>query len=607
MEPTQVRPANPQHSDTLPHTSENYRTATIRTPEIRVEKYGNWEIEYEFTPAAGDHGNLLVVFSSVGSKYGFGAALSGVQCNVLRIRDRFDGGPSYYVARAMDFSVSDAVEELITHYREKLGLARETVVLAGSSKGGSAAIFYALKYGYRHIVASTPQYFIGSYSQGHGVLGEWVLGEGQPQENVDRLDSVLPELLAETTDLDRNIYLFSSTKDYQYEEHVVHFLPALRKYSNFNFFMVESPALVKHAEVTRQGLSVILSVIYALTEGTVPRFGEVQVGSNEVDGAAAGEHLAELRARDTAAGVLTAAQLTPERATLSGHAFLPGVSAEQGEEAGARETKQLVLVRDDQAWVADAETVPVDQLYLKYFDTHFASYKDGGFTCEARELLDALPDGVYDVFARVTSETEDIDRRVPLVAYRPVDRRAASAGREVVLRGDAKSVRVIKRDLTAAGPGGSVFALKRFAMEGPRLRVYGVLFLPGRNADRATHSTYYLTLRGADSTHTVALKAVKREDKVRPHMAPGDFGSYSFGYFTSVDKEGVDLSDVPPGTYTAQIAMSTGGGLFTHQAGELEVRENRAASVARRISGRNERVSTRARLRRGLRRRLWRS
>ena len=42
--------------------------------------------------------------------------------------------------------------------------------------------------------------------------------------------------------------------------------------------MVESPALVKHAEVTRQGLSVILSVIYALTEGTVPRFGEVQVG-----------------------------------------------------------------------------------------------------------------------------------------------------------------------------------------------------------------------------------------------------------------------------------------------------------------------------------------
>ncbi len=104
-----------------------------------MEKYGNWEIEYEFTPAAGDHGNLLVVFSSVGSKYGFGNALSGVQCNVLRIRDRFDGGPSYYVARAMDFSVSDAVEELITHYREKLGLSRDTVVLAGSSKGASAA------------------------------------------------------------------------------------------------------------------------------------------------------------------------------------------------------------------------------------------------------------------------------------------------------------------------------------------------------------------------------------------------------------------------------------------------------------------------------------
>ncbi|MFC9115929.1 MULTISPECIES: hypothetical protein [Streptomyces] len=607
MEPSHVRPANPQHSDTLPHTSENYRTATIRTPEIRVEKYGNWEIEYEFTPAAGDHGNLLVVFSSVGSKYGFGNALSGVQCNVLRIRDRFDGGPSYYVARAMDFSVSDAVEELITHYREKLGLSRDTVVLAGSSKGGSAAFYYALKYGYRNIVASTPQYFIGSYSQGHGVLGAWVLGEGEPQENVDRLDAVLPELLAENTDLDRNIYLFSSTRDYQYEEHVVHFLPALRKYSNFNFFMVESTALVKHAEVTRQGLSVILSVIYALTEGTVPRFGEVQVGSGEVDEPAATEHLAELRARDTATGVLVAAQLSPEQATLTGHAFLPGVSAERGEEAGAQETKQLVLVRDDQAWVADATSVPADQLYLKYFDTHFASYKDGGFTCDARELLDSLPVGVYDVFARVTSESEDIDRRVPLVAYRTIDRRAASGGSEVILRADVKGARVVKRDLTGAGPGGTVFSLKRFAMDGARLRVHGVFFLPGRNADRATHSAYYLTLRGEESTHTVALKAIKKVDKIQPLMATGDFGSYGFGYFTAEDRDGVDLSDVPPGTYTAEIAMSTGGALFSQRAGELDVAENRSASVARRVSGRNERISTRARLRRGLRARFRRS
>ncbi|MEU3095121.1 hypothetical protein ABZ690_09900 [Streptomyces sp. NPDC006967] len=573
MESNHVSPANPHPVDTLPVASENYRTATIRTPEIRIEKWGKWEIEYEFTPAAGDHRGLLVVFSSVGSKYGFGNALSGVQCNVLRIRDRFDGGTSYYVCRDMDFSVSDAVEELISSYAERLGQSRDSVVLAGSSKGGSAAIFYGLKYGYRNIVASTPQYYIGSYSQGHGVLGAYVLGEGEPQENVDRLDAVLSTLLAEDENHDRNIYLVSSTQDYQYEQEVVHFLPALRKYSNFNLFMVQSPAFVKHAEVTRQGLSVILSVIYALTEGTTPRWGEVQVGSSEVDESAASAYLADLRARDTAAAVLTGAALTGRQARLTGHAFLPGAAAaaEESGDGGPRETKQLVLVRDGEAWVTDVDTVPVDQLYLKYFEKHFVSYADGGFACDAKKLFDSLPEGVYDAFARVRSESEGIDRRVPLVTFNAIDRRSASRGSEVVLKGDKKRVRLIKRSLVDGAPGGSVFSVKRFTMNGHHLRVYGVYFLPGRNADGKNHATYYLTLQGADGGHTFDLQPVLRTEKVRPHVSPGDFGSYGYGFFTSLDPTGVDLSALPPGSYTVQVSMSVGGGLFTHPAGRVEL------------------------------------
>ncbi|MFI8092414.1 hypothetical protein ACIF9R_29505 [Streptomyces sp. NPDC086080] len=177
---------------------------------------------------------------------------------------------------------------------------------------------------------------------------------------------------------------------------------------------VQSPAFVKHEEVMRQGLSMILSIIYALTEGTTPRWGEVQVGSNDVDEPAASAYLAELRTRDTAAAVLTGVNLTSEVARLTGHAFLPGAAApEESGNDGPRETKQLVLVRDGEAWVADADTVPVDQLYLKYFEKHFVSYADGGFACDAKELFDSLPEGVYDAFARVTSDSEDIDRRSP--------------------------------------------------------------------------------------------------------------------------------------------------------------------------------------------------
>src|SRR5690606_22662413 len=218
--------------------------------------------------------------------------------------------------------------------------------------------------------------------------------------------------------------------------------------------------------------------------------------------------------------------------------------------------------RDGEAWVADADTVPVDQLYLKYFEKHFVSYADGGFACDAKELFDSLPEGVYDAFARVTSDSEDIDRRVPPVTFNAIDRRSASEGFEVVLKGDKKRVRVIKRGLVDSGPGGSVFSVKRFVMNDHHLRVYGVIFLPGRNADTRNHAKYYLTLQGTDGAHTFDLQPVQRTEKVRPHVSPGDLGSYGYGFFTSLEPTGVDLSEVPAGTYTVHVAMSVGGSLF---------------------------------------------
>ncbi|MFC7510864.1 hypothetical protein ACFQV4_08055 [Streptomyces thermocarboxydus] len=165
-------------NETLPALSPNYAAQRRHVFTEATEVHGKWPVEFQFRPARGDHRNLLVVFSSVGSRYGFGDALDSVQCHILRIRDHFDGGASYYVARDMDFSVSESVQSLIRSFMERLGVSRDGVTLLGASKGGSAALYYGIKYDYRNIVASTPQYFLGSYSHGHGQLGDAVLGEG---------------------------------------------------------------------------------------------------------------------------------------------------------------------------------------------------------------------------------------------------------------------------------------------------------------------------------------------------------------------------------------------------------------------------------------------
>ncbi|MFI9152818.1 hypothetical protein [Streptomyces sp. NPDC053367] len=554
----------------MPPLSPNYATHMARSYKESVEVHGKWPVEFEFRAAQGDHRHLLVVFSSVGSKYGFGGALDTVKCNVLRIRDHFDGAASYYVARNMDFSVSDSVHALIQDFMRRLRVTRDEVTLLGASKGGSAALYYGLKYDYKNIVASTPQYFLGSYSKGHGQLGDAVLGAGQPDENVAVMDEVMKDVLAADTDLKRNVYLVSSPGDYQYEQEVVHYLPALRAYENFNFLSVESPTVRRHEEVVRQALPSILSIVYAVTEGVAPRWGEVTVGSEPEDPEAAAEYLAELREQDTALAVLTRAVFVDGGLDLKGRAFLPGQAAG----GPAEESKRLVLEKDGRTWAYPLRTTGEPRLYRDYFDEYFCEYARGGFATQGELTFAELPQGTYDVSVSVTSESEGISRRTRLVSAAAVDRRQACGDSEVLFRGGKGGVKLVKRGIVGVDSAGVVFSVEKAEESGRRIHTEGVLYLPGRNADRETHASYYLVLEGKSAVHSYALSPQKNPRSVRPHKHKGDLGTYDFGYFTS-GPAGIDVSGLPAGKYNLLVSMSTGGALFTKKAGKVTLKKPR--------------------------------
>lgn len=553
-------------NETLPALSPNYASQRAHVFTEATEVHGKWPVEFQFRPARGDHRNLLVVFSSVGSKYGFGNALDSVQCNILRIRDHFDSGASYYVARNMDFTVTESIQALIESFMERLGVSREQVTLLGASKGGSAALYYGVKYGYKNIVASTPQYFLGSYSHGHGQLGDAVLGEGQSAENVAIMDSVMKDLLAKETDFDRNVYLVSSPGDYQYEQEVEHYLPALRAYDNFNFLFVDSPTVRRHEEVVRQGLPSILSIVYALTEGAAPRWGEVRTGpAAPEDEEAAAAHLAELRETDTALAVLTRAEVADGRLRLSGHGFIPGLPR-QGE---VKEEKRLVLERRGRTWTYPLTSTREIRLYREYFDEYFCEYGQGGFRTQDDLTLESLPRGTYEVSVCLTSPDEKIERRTRLIAQRAIDTRHAVGDSEVLVRGSKNGVKITKRRILSPESEGVRFSLKNSWKRDRRVHAEGVFFLPGRNADKKNHALYYLVLRGRRGSFSFPLEVRKNAKVVRPHVGPGDIGSYHSGYFSTPDDAGVDVSAVPAGRYRMHISMSTGGALFTKKAGSL--------------------------------------
>ncbi|MGW0363839.1 hypothetical protein [Streptomyces sp. NPDC002990] len=249
-----------------------------------VDSSGPVPIEYRFSHAKNGNRHLVVVFANFTApgEYGWSnGVLDKVRSNILWVRDLFDGANSYYLCKGMDFSLERSVAGLISRVLNALSLSPDECTMFGSSKGGSAALHFGLKYGFRNIVASVPQFLIGTYVR-EGIPGAARMMMGEvTEENVRILDSVLPDVVRSGANRSANIYLISSPQDDQYARQVEPFLGLFQGYENFNFVYNDSPLITDHGKVTLRNLPTIMGLLNLLVDGIVPRIGVVRNGQEQ--------------------------------------------------------------------------------------------------------------------------------------------------------------------------------------------------------------------------------------------------------------------------------------------------------------------------------------
>ncbi|MEV0975663.1 hypothetical protein [Streptomyces sp. NPDC049915] len=242
-----------------------------------IDTSGGRPVEYRFAHARNGNRHLVVVFANIYAPDDYGWAtgvFDSLRANILWIRDRFEGQNTYYLCHEMDFGVERSVIGLISGVMTSLGLTPQDVTVWGSSKGGSAALYFGLRYGFRNIVASVPQLRIGSFvREVYPDVGRHMLGETMPDDNVAALDAILPDLLAAGANPDAHLYLVSSPQDEQYSTQVEPFLGLFERYPNFNFLFSESPFITGHGKVTQRNTPPLLGIAYLLVEGIAPRLG----------------------------------------------------------------------------------------------------------------------------------------------------------------------------------------------------------------------------------------------------------------------------------------------------------------------------------------------
>lgn len=200
--------------------------------EQQVEA-GDHKLSYYFEPADSD--TLVVSFSSFPGKYrkaryNYIHTLSSVPANRLFILDNFGyhNRGSYYLGLGGRFFIEQAVSGLIEDLCRSLNIRRR--IFIGTSKGGTAALYFGLKYGAECIIAGAPQYYIGSYLSypKNRVFLEAIMGDASP-ESIRRLDALLPGLIASGGPKIK-IFLHYSTQEHTYREHIVHLLEALKRH-----------------------------------------------------------------------------------------------------------------------------------------------------------------------------------------------------------------------------------------------------------------------------------------------------------------------------------------------------------------------------------------
>ncbi|MFE0562577.1 accessory Sec system protein Asp2 [Priestia megaterium] len=178
-----------------------------------------------------DH--LIIVFSAVNPPgtfaYNYISTLENLNCHKLFILDNYGEQGAYYLGYKKDFSIETSVMSLIMSIIAKYQVKLNNVITVGSSKGGYAALYYALKYGFGHAIAGGPQVKLGDflYDQGKNFeIAKYIAGDLN-QENHEYLNSLLMSIIPDKEYALTDIYLHVGNGDHHYPNHIIPFIEYL--------------------------------------------------------------------------------------------------------------------------------------------------------------------------------------------------------------------------------------------------------------------------------------------------------------------------------------------------------------------------------------------
>ncbi|MFM5232529.1 hypothetical protein ACEUBF_03395 [Aeromonas caviae] len=517
------------------------------------------QVKYKFRRGKQDRQHLLVVFSGFGGAnpiaYDFdGQALSECRSNVLWIKDDFFGKCAYYLCRDMDFSIEHAVIALIDAVLRHLELTRIQCTLYGASKGGSAALYYGIKYDFNKIIASCPQIKIGSYCSTNA-KAHTELQIHESKENTDYLDRLIPDLLAHDKNKNKNIYLISSPQDEQYQTEVYPFLSLFEKYDNFNFIFTNSALAWQHNTISRYNVPIILSIIYAHGESITPHFGKVSNGI-PLEGWESNTKLIAQRKKNQPVAMLQGAKLNDSIFFPKGVAFVRGYPCP---DFGIL-SRKLILRSDKTDYSFAIGAIKDKMVSYTFYEETYCDYQAAAFASVGQKGIDlsSLPCGSYRLLVEIQIKNEQL---ITTLTGNQIDIKSINGPYEYRVYSDNVCAFLVKKDMRKC-PQQGIFRIHNSWQKDWLIHYDGVFIVPGVELEKWGDAKYYLLLTNDQHNFSYNLGMSHRPEL---NEELGGHSIYQKAYFSTIGNKGIDISDLPLGRYDAYILISYKSSLFSQK------------------------------------------
>lgn len=549
------------------------------TDNLQEFSWNGLKLKYDFRQASRDTRHLIVFFSgyrSLGTFDFHGSSAANLKASVLWIEDWFDGNHAYYIhSKNSGLKIADAVQSLIEKFRIQEHLEKTECTLAGFSKGASGALYHALKYDYKNVIAAAPRMNMGTANRKRHPDVFHNMAPSDTQEGTRYLDRLIPDLLSSPNSFDKNIYLFSSPADYQYSEEIEPFLSLYSRFSNFNFFRTDSPLVIEHRNVTGYNVGLINSILVCCSEGLAPRFNQIN-GIGDRSRLREGKPIPKALEKSNADFGVPCAGFTTMRLSKNdlearGWGIVIGNSAKQ-----PNSISSTILLRSQShrySIKTIAEKNP--KLNADHFKRAFIDYSFGGFRVDRDHptpLRSVVP-GVYDV--QIQTEGNSGHNIVKEFNFVPNESPTLISDNLYFLRKIGNKIRLHVLPMGQKPPHSSHFELNNFWLKGNLFHADGIFAIEGRSYAEWDDVNNYILLINR-KTHKIDWVGQIAKDRVKGVVPQFDdpWNDYGKSAYATRGYKGVAIPEEIIGSYEIFISQFDNHGISTRPLGlTLEAHE----------------------------------